>query len=69
MPRFNKNGGLVAGVMSLVTAATVAASSVGFGAPAPEKNPPSIREGSVQDPSSGTSRTRYFMGGGLHRGK
>lgn len=43
---------------------------VGAFAPRPAKAPPSIREGSVASPlATGHSRTRYFTGGGIHRGK
>ncbi|MCH2208310.1 MAG: hypothetical protein MK132_20900 [Lentisphaerales bacterium] len=44
------------------------ASAKGIGIKQPQVNPPSIREGSVQD-TSGKMRTRYFVGGGLHGGK
>jgi hypothetical protein len=43
------------------------AATNGLGLPQPEVNPPSIREGSTHG-SKGV-RTRYFIGGGLHRGK
>jgi hypothetical protein len=43
------------------------AAANGTGIQQPGVNPPSIREGSVTN-SSGT-RTRYFIGGGIHGGK
>ena len=51
--------------------ATYWASYTGAGVPRPEKNPPSIREGSaIRGPlGRGHHRTRFFVGGGLHGGK
>ncbi len=59
-------------VMFAALLATTWAASTGFGAPQPEKNPISIREGSARGErlGSGHYRTRYFfIGGGLHTGK
>lgn len=47
---------------------TVEASVAGWGLPHPERDPPSIREGSVRV-TRGRRRARYFVGGGIHGGK
>ncbi len=47
----------------------VRASASGLGIPKPVKKPISIREGSAKTNRRGLYRTRYFMGGGLLRGK
>ncbi|MCA9319543.1 MAG: hypothetical protein KDB53_02350 [Planctomycetes bacterium] len=45
-------------------------SFVGAGVPKPERDPPSLREGSVRlAQTSGRTGTRYFIGGGIHGGK
>ncbi len=46
-------------------------SKIGAGVLVPEKNPPSIREGSaIKGPiGRGHHRTAYFVGGGLRGGK
>ena len=60
---------IAAGLLSL-TALSWWAGIVGALAPEPVKSPPSIREGSVRGAVvSGRAGTRYFVGGGLHRGK
>lgn len=61
---------ILIGVMLVVVAGVVWASMTGFGVQKPYKKPISIREGSVRSSAGGqTSRTRYFVGGGIHRGK
>lgn len=48
----------------------VTASASGWGVPHPVKKPLSIREGSAKiENQRGHYRTRYFIGGGIHRGK
>lgn len=54
--------------LALLTMTTMAASSSGWGLEHPEKNPPSIREGSVRTGGVRTRRT-YFIGGGYRGGK
>lgn len=44
------------------------AGSTGFGLPNPDREPPSIREGSSR-PAGMVGRPRYFAGGGIHSGK
>ena len=57
-------------VMFGLSAVTIMASSSGWGIPKPVKKPMSIREGSAKTKNiRGHYRTRYFVGGGLHRGK
>lgn len=52
------------------TAVAAHASVTGWTVAEPVKKPQSIREGSARGPiGSGHHRTRYFIGGGLHRGK
>lgn len=60
---------LLGGGLSLLLAGTAWASARGLWLPKPAKSPPSIREGSAKDNTSGRIRTRYFVGGGLRRGK
>lgn len=60
---------LLGGLLSL-SAVSWWAGAVGAFAPTPQAAPPSIREGSATAPlATGRSRTRYFVGGGIHRGK
>lgn len=59
---------LVTAMMGYLCFATWASSS-GFGLASPERNPPSIREGSVRTSSGGRARVHYFTGGGPHGGK
>ena len=60
---------LIIGMVGITTL-TVMASHSGWGVPKPVKKPISIREGSAKlKSSSGHYRTRYFVGGGIHRGK
>jgi len=54
--------------MILLTGTAMWAGRAGWGLTKPEKQPISIREGSVRT-AGGFYRTRYFVGGGLHRGK
>lgn len=65
--------GFIVGILSLggLFGFSVWASNSGFGVAKPAKKAMSIREGSVRTSgtSSGRHRTRYFVGGGLHRGK
>jgi len=60
------------GGMLFLTAVVTWASTTGVGAPKPEKQPVSIREGSVRH-TTGTRRhrrrTHYFVGGGHRYGK
>ena len=61
---------ILAAVATGVTALAVRASVVGWTVQRPATKPQSIREGSARGPiRSGHYRTRYFIGGGLHRGK
>ena len=57
------------GALLALSAGSWWAGAVGAFAPTPEKNPPSIREGSMRGALTGRAGTRYFVGGGLHRGK
>lgn len=57
------------GALFMTTLVAMHASSVGWGVTQPEKNPPSIREGSMRGRSGPYHRSRYFMGGGLRGGK
>jgi hypothetical protein len=59
----------IAVILLGVVGMTVWASRVGLGLPQPEKEPPSIREGSARIEQAGHHRTRYFVGGGILRGK
>lgn len=54
-------------VLGLLTVFTMTASASGWGLEHPERNPPSIREGSVR--TGVRTRTRYFIGGGFRGGK
>ncbi|MEL7472260.1 MAG: hypothetical protein AAGK04_03005 [Planctomycetota bacterium] len=63
-----KSVGLIA-TLGLAAAGVSWASARGLGLPQPSNNPPSIREESNRLSSSGTSGTRYFVGGGIIRGK
>ena len=67
--RIHKGTLILGGALSALFAGTLWASSRGLGLPRPQKEPPSIREGSVKDPATGRRRTRFFVGGGIHRGK
>lgn len=64
-----RNGTILLVLTLLCLGGAVWASSTGFGLPQPEKNPPSIREESVRISGTGHHRTRYFIGGGIRRGK
>ncbi len=59
------------GFLCVGTAGALWASQKGMGLPQPDKSPPSLREESARGKSVGTGhrRTRFFMGGGLQRGK
>ena len=64
-----KLGILALGWLGLAGTATWASTS-GLGVPKPEKEPVSIREGSVRPgAASGYYATRYFLGGGSRGGK
>lgn len=61
---------ILTGACVLTTGVALHASVHGWTAQKPDKSPLSIREGSHKGPlGSGHRRTRYFVGGGLHRGK
>jgi hypothetical protein len=62
--------GLLTGMVGLLAAGTWA-SNHGWGIPRPARQPVSIREGSARGATAaaGHYRTRYFIGGGMHRGK
>ena len=55
-------------IFGLSTFGAINAAKNGFGLTKPSKQPMSIREGSVKSPT-GSTRTRYFIGGGIHGGK
>lgn len=57
------------GMMLALLAGSVWASNRGVGLPKPEKKPVSVREDSARPLSGGHHRTRYFIGGGILRGK
>lgn len=57
------------GIMLGLLAGSVWASNRGVGLPQPEKEPISIREDSARPLKRGHHRTRYFVGGGIFRGK
>ncbi len=60
----------LAGIVLALLAVTVTASREGWGIPQPVKKPLSLREGSARlERRQGHHGTRYFVGGGLHRGK
>lgn len=59
---------LIAGMVG-VTGLLTWAGAAGLGIPRPANNPPSVREGSQRVGYAGHHRTRYFVGGGIHRGK
>ncbi len=65
----NRGTIILAGSMLGILALSVWASNRGVGLPQPEKEPISIREGSARPSTPGHHRTRYFIGGGIHRGK
>lgn len=65
----NKGAAILAIIMGAALFGTSYASTKGIGVPQPDKEPPSIREGSVRTTGSGHYRTRYFVGGGLLYGK
>ncbi len=63
-------GWTLLGLLVVTGAAATWASYHGTGLPRPEKEPISVREGSTRGAQrSGHLRTRYFVGGGIHRGK
>ena len=70
MPRFRKGAlTLFTGLLTM-SAFSWGAGIIGAFSPKPSTNPPSIREGSMTGPlSRGHVGTRYFVGGGIHRGK
>ena len=57
------------GVLSASLIMSTWGSYAGWSAPVPEKEPPSIREGSAKGPQRGRSGTRFFIGGGYLSGK
>ena len=60
----------LAGLFLGLLTVTHTASREGWGIPRPIKKPLSLREGSAKlDRRQGHYRTRYYVGGGLHRGK
>ncbi|PIE23017.1 MAG: hypothetical protein CSA62_09815 [Planctomycetota bacterium] len=67
--RIHKGTIILGAALSTLFVGTLWASNRGVGLPKPKKNPPSIREGSVKNPTTGRRRTRFFVGGGIHRGK
>lgn len=61
--------GLV-GILGATLIVSTWASYAGWSAPVPEKEPPSIREGSAKGGAAhGRSGTRFFIGGGHLAGK
>lgn len=60
---------ILIGVMLVLMAGTIWASTVGLWLPQPDKEPVSIREGSARPLGSGHHSTRYFVGGGIFGGK
>ena len=59
-------------LLSAGLGASYMAAANGAGIPQPDKQPMSVREGSVRGTGvtgRGHYRTRYFVGGGLHGGK
>ncbi|NOX59050.1 MAG: hypothetical protein GXP29_09365 [Planctomycetes bacterium] len=65
----NRGTLILGGVMLSILAGSVWASNRGVGLPQPEREPISIREDSARPLTGGHHRTRYFIGGGIHRGK
>jgi hypothetical protein len=61
---------MILGVIMLgVLGGTVWASTTGLWLPQPTNEPVSIREDSARPLRAGHHRTRYFVGGGIYRGK
>ena len=60
---------ILSGVMLMLLAGTIWASTSGLWMPQPTKQPVSIREESARPLGSGHRSTRYFVGGGIFRGK
>lgn len=68
----SKGSGVLALLMGGALAGSVFASTKGIGVPQPEKQPPSIREGSTAGRINGSGHhgTRFFLiGGGPFYGK
>ena len=59
---------ICAGILGAATISALSASKNGYGLTKPSKQPMSIREGSVKG-ADGRTRTRFFVGGGIHGGK
>lgn len=65
---FSKATWILVVVMTLLTGTAIWAGHAGVGLEQPTKNPISIREQSVRG-QTGRRPIRYFMLGGIHRGK